>query len=521
MKREYHAGGALRATRRQQAHATQGQSRYMPISGMDLTSGALLAAGISAGLYGIYKNSQGKSAPKTAPGHAALVDARGAAPPTPPANLTQQKPQVHIENTPLIGSEWFETLFEFLDTNGDINDNKKRFLYNRGTGVLQLSGDGTRKWQAGIFTTPSLGELRNKTEKIPEKNAGGPKTTVRFVPGDVHILHGDAEYAGAVFQSASQFNCLEFGDQNQTPEDGVAIYAYDPTQGPACAIACAPGTIVRNYFAFDDGKEPQTKDKQINTLDEVNKYLSEGNNTGKLLVAVKNGYTDIATSRGNKGLGSLNGAIKEKDRDYAMSLLKVGVQKETEVTFTKRETAARNGAPWYRVTSDPPLLVTQVYASALAIGYTKGFHKIMRGREWHELTDGEKKTVNVLESLWEPLAQIVLDAAYEATLHAAVLYAKAGTDGRKRVVLTALGGGAFRNNPAWISSAIVKAIAKFKGSGLDVVINEWEEGALAYVKKALEANPETSGLLEVLDGNAYGRARHSARSARAISLYTA
>jgi hypothetical protein len=32
------------------------------------------------------------------------------------------------------------------------------------------------------------------------------------------------------------------------PEDGVTAYAADPTQGPACALACAAGSVYRNYF---------------------------------------------------------------------------------------------------------------------------------------------------------------------------------------------------------------------------------------------------------------------------------
>ena len=32
------------------------------------------------------------------------------------------------------------------------------------------------------------------------------------------------------------------------PEDGVTLYAADPTQGPACALACAAGSVYRNYF---------------------------------------------------------------------------------------------------------------------------------------------------------------------------------------------------------------------------------------------------------------------------------
>jgi len=46
---------------------------------------------------------------------------------------------------------------------------------------------------------------------------------------------------------ASQFNTLEFIDETITPENGIGIYVYDSTQGPRCAIACAP---VRYWWGF-------------------------------------------------------------------------------------------------------------------------------------------------------------------------------------------------------------------------------------------------------------------------------
>ncbi len=51
-----------------------------------------------------------------------------------------------------------------------------------------------------------------------------------------------------MFQVASQFNLLEMISPNVTPDDGIGIYENDPTQGPACAIACGAGTIYRNYL---------------------------------------------------------------------------------------------------------------------------------------------------------------------------------------------------------------------------------------------------------------------------------
>ena len=160
-----------------------------------------------------------------------------------------------------------------------------------------------------------------------------------------------------------------------------------------------------------------------------------------------------------------------------MGLLRVGVQRDTQVTCTKLATGKNE--PWYKVSAAAdPLLVTQVYASALSVQYA--------------IADGK-----TTKEEWTPFAQLVLDAAYEATLHAAVLYARPPeAKGRRKVVLTALGGGVFGNEPAWISAAIVRALKIFKNAGLDVVINEYTPGALREIKEAIAADPEIRSLLQ-------------------------
>ena len=65
---------------------------------------------------------------------------------------------------------------------------------------------------------------------------------------DALLEHAHPESAGNVFQVASQFNCLEFPSAESVPEDGISDYAYDKTQGPACSLAAAAGTVYRNYL---------------------------------------------------------------------------------------------------------------------------------------------------------------------------------------------------------------------------------------------------------------------------------
>ena len=86
---------------------------------------------------------------------------------------------------------------------------------------------------------------------------------------DVAEHHRRRENRLALFQVASQLNCLEFPTPDTTPEEGVTGYFSDRTQGPCCAIACGAATVFRNYFAPVRGaagkpvSEGQTADCQV------------------------------------------------------------------------------------------------------------------------------------------------------------------------------------------------------------------------------------------------------------------
>ena len=65
-------------------------------------------------------------------------------------------------------------------------------------------------------------------------------------------------------------------------------------------------------------------------------------------------------------------------------------------------------------------------------------------------------------SSWQAFARLILEAAYEATLLAAV-------DRPSNIVLlTRVGGGAFGNADEWIDDAIVRALAIVEHAGLDI-----------------------------------------------------
>jgi hypothetical protein len=142
---------------------------------------------------------------------------------------------------------------------------------------------------------------------------------------------------------------------------------------------------------------------------------------------MRNGYA-LCTA---EGLDEIRGLLADSDddlRDALRGRLAIGLHRNVEVTDV-REGSRR--------------LVSQAFCSALPVGYGSG-----------------------PSTAWEAFARLVLEAAYEATLLAAVEQSSAG--GSNIVLLTRVGGGAFGNADAWIDDAIGRALAIVEHAGLDV-----------------------------------------------------
>jgi hypothetical protein len=241
-------------------------------------------------------------------------------------------------------------------------------------------------------------------------------------------MHADPALRYATFQVASQFNALEMVGPDITPEHGVTRYIHDRTQGPACAIAAGAATIWRNYFVPVGDGHGQTAVRQIDTLAGLGRALTQRlGSPAEELWSMRNGYA-LATGHGLRRIGQLLQGLPQDELDGLRAELEVAVQRNADVTdlpLDRRHT------------------VTQVFCSALPVAYC-----------------------SVPPSLWAPFARLVLEAAYEATLLAALQTRLAG--GAATVLLTRLGGGAFGNEPAWIDDAIARALARAEGAGLDV-----------------------------------------------------
>ena len=124
---------------------------------------------------------------------------------------------------------------------------------------------------------------------------------------------------------------------------------------------------------------------------------------------MQNGYA-LCTRAGLDAIAEHLGELQPEQVDILRGKLCIGVHRDVEVTD-----AAGEHRP----------LVSQAFCSALPVAYTR-----------------------VPPSHWEPFASLVLQAAYEATMLAAVLNAQRGAS--NVVLLTQLGGGAYGIKPSEI-----------------------------------------------------------------------
>ena len=128
--------------------------------------------------------------------------------------------------------DWFERITGFREE--DYASTKAR-LKVEGEELVSLANES--RHGVGRLELPTLHELRARTA---DRQQSGRRTTVRNVLGDVRALHREAEFAGATFQVASQFNLLEMVSPNVSPEDGVTCRRRSNID-PPCRFNTDPG----------------------------------------------------------------------------------------------------------------------------------------------------------------------------------------------------------------------------------------------------------------------------------------
>ena len=310
---------------------------------------------------------------------------------------------------------WFKELVGFEESREAVYENIEV------EGVVMRSKANGKMFRVGKFEMSSVSSLQRNLNYGTYNGV----MTLEEVVGNVQDFHTDRKNANAVFQAASQFNMLEMVSPNITPERGVDVYENDRTQGPACAIACGPGTIFRNYFVDVNGQIGQTESQQLNGLGLWEDYFD---NSEHHFWRLQNGYA-FFTQDGLEEISQHIKSLSKEEREILKSHLMVGVQWNTQVTLAAQ-----------------PHMVTQVYCSAIPIGYSS----------------------YIPTKKFEEVARLILEATYEATFLVAIKNYQ--ETGEPQLFLTLVGGGVFANPEEWIWDAIEQCLLKYKHVPLKVKI---------------------------------------------------
>jgi len=332
---------------------------------------------------------------------------------------------------------WFRDTFGFSEagSKGLIFDEVRSAFKLEGSGndrLLVVKKDG-RKFAIGAFETPSVLELRKKAKLLlsPKLIKELGEITFQNICGDSRTLHLDPKNEGAVFQVASQFNCLEMVSPGVKPKHGITRYEYDMTQGPVCAIACPAATLFRNYFA---GAIPG-KGQDNNQLDNAADIAKLVNNAKHKYWQMESGYL----------LPCRRDSIKELNKHFTQKVTIDGKAISLSEAISSR---LRVGVHWNTETARQrlrsPHRVCQVFSSALPISYTRT-----------PIKD------------FAHLGHAILNGTYDATLSVGAILA-AQRKKRVTVYLTCIGGGAFGNPQGWIADAIQQALDRWSYAPIDV-----------------------------------------------------
>ncbi len=337
--------------------------------------------------------------------------------------------------------DWFQHLTGFPET--EYAQTRSRLAVEGAHLVCLPTG---RRYGIGELELASLADLRERVARSP---ALPGRLQVRVLQGDVRRLHQQPEFANALFQVASQFNLLEMVGPSITPEHGVTRYQSDPTQGPACAIAAGAATIYRNYFAPVGDRVGQTKHHQLDALSDLGEALASAIGTSvNQLWAMQNGYA-LCTESGLAAIERHLRGATDREHDALRARLRIGVHWDVEVTEAPGPERPE---------------VSQAFCSALPVAYS-----------------------DIPQKHWRSFAWLVLEAAYEATLLAAVVNVQRG--GSNVVLLTRLGGGAFGNDDSWIDAAMRRALEGVRNHSLDVRLVSYGSPSSSLLRLAKTFEP--------------------------------
>lgn len=331
----------------------------------------------------------------------------------------------------------------------------------RETHLARIQAMAGRGFHSGEFTISSLADLREAYEEYKntsEEEAGSfyvivgndpmhnPLVYKQVDTGSLQAHWGKACERGGkrlTVMVASNSNGLETLGYQDTPTD-ITRYIHDHTQGPAASISAAPGTLLRNYLAFEGDETPgvahlpwrQNANQQLNFLEQMLDIVFANHQVN---IPVSNGYLAFRTPNLAQYIDErlLNdiAATFENNREAIQVGVHTGVTVSHGLSEGNNHRFLNNAAQRSRI--------NQVFCAGLDLG----------------------QGTNLDTAATRRIAKVLLETQVEATLRAAYIN---NTD---IVVLSMLGCGAFGNNPEWLIHAIELCQELIEESGMRIVLN--------------------------------------------------
>jgi len=238
---------------------------------------------------------------------------------------------------------------------------------------------------------------------------------------DVGYLQALVSNKKAVFQVASNFNGIEAITEDGHPDHDhfTEIYWRDNTQGPAASISAGAAAIARVHSAFlgtsnDLTTWSQTKKRQLNFMENLKDHFPQ-----------HNGYVILS------GTEPKFPRVESKDYYKLLLMSKTCYHKNCQVTTGHKST----------IGLEKVLNTSQVVDQCLCAAIN--------------IAQGASGMVNATMLDIESKCRFALDLAYFGT------YLEAIINGRSRIFLSMVGGGAFGNKKEWIYSAMIGAHKKW------------------------------------------------------------
>lgn len=158
---------------------------------------------------------------------------------------------------PLDPQRWLYPVFGIFDDR-PLSRAARSIVYDEDAGEIHMPNGTTL--QSGTFHRPTLRSLLDDARDAKRTMASyalqlkiivGEDVGESILTRDVVSLHDAQHRTIPLWQVASQFNALEMISPQVSYKDGILDYVNDATQGPRAALACAPGTLVRNLYYPD------------------------------------------------------------------------------------------------------------------------------------------------------------------------------------------------------------------------------------------------------------------------------